>query len=40
MSENTREKQLCTSRSVKNEEEEVLQAPEKRFPCNLWRRPW
>jgi len=27
---------VLTPRSVKNEEEEVLQAPEQRYPCSLW----
>jgi len=26
--------------SAVEEGEEVLQAPEQRFPCTLWRRPW
>jgi len=29
-----------TPRSVQKEWEEVLQAPEQRFPCSLWSRPW
>ena len=32
-----RETTLQTPRSVKKEGEEVLQAPEKRFPCSPWR---
>jgi len=31
---------LQTPRSVKKEAEEVLQVPEQRIPCSLWRRPW
>jgi len=31
---------LQTARSVKKEGEGVLQAPEQRFPCSPWRRPW
>jgi len=27
-------------KAVKNEGEEMLQAPEQRFPCSPWRRPW
>jgi len=25
---------------MKKEREEVLQEPEPRIPCSLWRRPW
>jgi len=36
-----REKQLCKhQRSVKKEGEEVLQAPDRRFPCSLRRGAW
>jgi len=38
--EYVREMILQTPRSVKNEGEQVLQAPEQRFPCSLWRTPW
>jgi len=31
---------LQTSRSVQKEGQEVLQAPEQRFPCSPWSRPW
>jgi len=31
---------LQTPRLGKKEGEEVLQVPEQRFPCSLWRRPW
>ena len=34
-----RETTLQTPRSVNKEQEEVFQAPEQRFPCNLCRRP-
>lgn len=29
-----------TTRSVKKEVEEVLQMPQQKFPCNLWRGQW
>jgi len=35
-----RETTLQTLRSVKKGREEVLQAPEHRFPCSAWRRAW
>jgi len=35
-----RETALQTPRSVKQGGKEVLQAPEQRFPCSAWRRPW
>jgi len=39
--EYVRETTLQTPRSVKKEEEEMLQVPEQRFlPCSLWWRPW
>jgi len=39
--EKMKETALQMPRSVKKErEEEVLQAPEQRFPCSPWRRPW
>ncbi|KAK4812037.1 hypothetical protein QYF61_026175 [Mycteria americana] len=34
--EYVRETTLQTPRSVKKEREEVVQAPEQRFPCSLW----
>ena len=35
-----RETTLQTPRSVKKEGKEMLQAPEQRFHCSPWSRPW
>jgi len=35
-----RETTLQTPRSVQKEGEEVLQVPERIFPCSPWGRPW
>jgi len=35
--EHVRETAFHTPRSVEEEEKEVLQAPEQRFPCSSWR---